>query len=212
MLRADTIGILTPRAGTCAPAVELAIRRIERRLAHAHPVVDRPGVLGQGGFNRSIDPLSAWWITSAGLPVRASAMVSADTASVESWRETPCRRGNPNRHRSDRRRQRRRPPDRTASLTIPSTRPRRRPHERGGRQAPAGNQSRSRTTTAAATTKVTRPGRHVRDGPPAPDRGRSDDFDGNCIRVSGERFDIGSVASQDRPPGVSDCDNECVHS
>ena len=32
------------------------------------------------------EPLSAWWITSAGWPVRASAIVNADTTGAASWR------------------------------------------------------------------------------------------------------------------------------
>ena len=54
--------------------------------------------------------------------------------------------------------------------------------------------------------------RHLGDRAPGPDRQRSDDLDGNCIRVGGERFDVGSVAGQDRPAGLSDRDNERVDS
>ena len=54
--------------------------------------------------------------------------------------------------------------------------------------------------------------RHVCERPPAPGLQRSDDLDGNCIGVGSERSDVGSVAGQDRPAGLRDCDNECVDS
>lgn len=54
--------------------------------------------------------------------------------------------------------------------------------------------------------------RHVSARSGVPDRQRSDDLDGDCIGVRGERFDVGSVTCQDRPAGLRNCYNERVDS
>lgn len=54
--------------------------------------------------------------------------------------------------------------------------------------------------------------RHLGVRAPALDRQRSDDLDGHCVGVSGQRFDVGSVAGQNRPAGLGDRDNERVDS
>ncbi|MEZ5297820.1 MAG: hypothetical protein R2697_16530 [Ilumatobacteraceae bacterium] len=52
--------------------------------------------------------------------------------------------------------------------------------------------------------------RNDRDWRPVLDRQGSDDLDGNCVGVGGERFDVGSVAGQDHAAWLGNCDNERV--
>ena len=52
--------------------------------------------------------------------------------------------------------------------------------------------------------------RHVGVRPPARDRQRSDDLDGNSVGVGGDRFDIGAITGQDRPAGLGESDDESV--
>ena len=59
---------------------------------------------------------------------------------------------------------------------------------------------------------TTRTGRPATRSPPARDRQRSDELDGNSVGVGGERFDIGSVTAEDCPAGFGESDDESVDS